>query len=669
MGHWLPVTGRDLLPPKVRHAVRRSSPPSRTWLVGVAALTALYVPVLVAGSAASYRGLLWVIPPFIAALAWLHAGSHLWGRVRAAFWVMGAAAGVGAIAQLYAVYEASFFAGRGEALVLGVPGVWLALLCMPLLMGVGAVLTLAPLRGGVPGTTLLTDTLLLLLVGVVVASRLLVEPLLRAGAGPAELAVGVAQPAVILVPMLLACVVVLRRGSALAPRSAVLLLVAIALLATWSVVYRPPVAAQLVGPAGPALSLWPAAWLLFAFSALDSRTVASTPRGMVERRRVRDHLRILMVPGSALFLVGAILHIGLGTPPLPLTVVAVALLAAVLALRTVHAFQITDRDAEQRRQLAHTQALVAVTHSLAGTVDLDATLRVISESARTVLGTKGAGIELMTENGRSLETRAAVGMPEGLVGMRFPVEGSFTGWVVRHGEPRATLDATRDPYIQPQSLDFLGRWPVAAAPIQFRGETLGALFACIRTDPFEAEELHLLGAMAEQAAIAIQNARLFEQVTVLSITDPLTGLANRRQLERELARDFAAAQRGRVLTAVIFDLDDFKAYNDTFGHLAGDEGLQIFASALRAETRAMNLVARYGGDEFVALLSETDAAGAAVFVERVRRRFDLEISALGHGGLTISAGIATYSPDMDTAEDLLRRADAELYRTKPGVRT
>jgi diguanylate cyclase (GGDEF)-like protein len=665
MGQGLPGSGRELFPPELRHAVRRSTPPSRAWLVFVVLLIGLYAPVLAARSPAS--GLPWVIAPFIAAVAWAHAGSGAWGRVRTAFWVMGLAAGVGAIGQLYAVYETSFFAGQGE--VLGVPGAWYALLFMSVLMGVGAALTLAPVRGAPPTATLLADTLLLVVVGVVVASRLVVEPLLRAGAGPADLAVGAAQQAVILVPVLVASVVVLRRGSALAPRSAVLLLLGILLLATWSVAYHAPLAARPAGPTGPPLYLWAAGWLLFAFSGMDARTVASTPRGMVERRRTRDQLRRLLVPGSALFLAAAVLDIGLGNSPWPVTVVAVALLAGLLAVRTAQAFQITERDAEQRRQLAHTQALVAVTHSLAGTTDLDATLRVISESARSVLGTKGAGIELMTEDGRSLETRAAVGMPESIMGMRFPVEGSFTGWVVRHEEPRATLDPSKDPYIQPQSLDYLGRWPVAAAPIRFRGETLGALFACIRVDPFEAEELHLLGAMAEQAAIAIQNARLFEQVTVLSVTDPLTGLANRRQLERELARDYAAAQRGRRLAAVMFDLDDFKAYNDMHGHLAGDEALQLFAGALRDETRAMNLVARYGGDEFVALLSETDVAGAEVFVERVRRRFAIEIAALGRDEVTVSAGIAAYTPDVETGEDLLRRADAELYRTKPRVRT
>jgi diguanylate cyclase (GGDEF)-like protein len=348
----------------------------------------------------------------------------------------------------------------------------------------------------------------------------------------------------------------------------------------------------------------------------------------------------------------------------PETIVAIALLGGMLALRTAHAFSLTDREASRKRQLAYTRALLEVTHALAEATDLDTTLSVIVQSARSVLGTRAAGIELIMEDGATLETRAAIGLPRDIVGLRFPVRGSFTGWVVQHGQPRTTVNPSRDPYIQPQSLDFLGRSPLAAAPIRFRGETTGALYTCIRSDPFDAEELAFLGAMAEQAAIAIERARLFDQVSTLSVTDPLTGLPNRRCLQRELEREFAAARRGREVVAVMFDLDEFKQYNDRHGHLAGDEALQAFARALQYETRAMNLVARYGGDEFVALLSDTRPEGGRTFVERVRARFAAEATALGRGPIELSAGIAGFVKEMEDPEALLREADADLYRQK-----
>jgi diguanylate cyclase (GGDEF)-like protein len=664
MGGWFPTTGSALLPGGLRHAVRRPTPPSRAWLLVAAVLLVALAPVVAASPQAALRALAWVAMPLLAAVAWARVGRRTWGRPRASFLVMASAAGVAAAAQVHAVYAGYVLTAPGPAEI--VPGAWYGLLGIPVLIALGAALTLAPVRGGAPGPALVVDSLILLLVGTVVGLRLVIEPLLRLEMGPGALLVGASQQGLVIVPAVVACLVVLRRGSALAPRSAVLLLAATLALGAWSISHQVPLPAR---PAGVAFVLWSIGWLLFASSGFTARTVGSTRQGMLARRRFRDGLRRLLVPGAALFLAVAVLDIAFGASPWPGTVVAVALLAAMVAVRTAHAFSLTDREADQRRRLAHTQALVSVTHSLAGTTDLDATLGLISEAARSVLGAGGAGIELVTEDGRNLETRSAVGMPEQILGMHFPLEGSFTGWVVRHGEPRATPDLSLDPYIHPNSRAVLGRWPVAAGPIRFRGETLGALFACIRADPFEAEELQLLGAMAEQAAIAIQNARLFEQVTVLSVTDPLTGLANRRQLEREVARDFAAARRGRDLAVVIFDLDDFKAYNDAHGHLAGDEALQAFATALREESRAMNLVARWGGDEFVALLSDADAAGAAVFVERVRRRFDGQVSGLGRSALTVSAGTAVYRPEMESPEALLREADDALYRVKPRVRT
>jgi len=164
--------------------------------------------------------------------------------------------------------------------------------------------------------------------------------------------------------------------------------------------------------------------------------------------------------------------------------------------------------------------------------------------------------------------------------------------------------------------------------------------------------------------VAIANARLFHQVHALSITDPLTGLANRRQLARDLSREFAAAKRGRQLVAVMFDVNGFKAYNDKHGHLAGDQVLRALGDALATHTRAMNLAARYGGDEFVVLLADSEPHGARIFVQRVRQGFDHAVAALGRGGVTIGAGIASYHPDMKDPEELIAAADAALYEAK-----
>jgi diguanylate cyclase (GGDEF)-like protein len=659
MGVELPGKSRDLVSYRTVHAVRRATRGASWWFVGLILVGAAYLPLAVRDPAALYT-IPWAVAPFLAAVVWARLAHRSQALSRATFWTFSAAATVGLIAILVWLYEA---AAVGPVRV---PRGLYVLLGTHVLIAVGGVLALGSNRQHWR-PYLAVDALLLFLAIAFVTLRLVVEPFLRTG-GQLEVALVTVLQGVAGVPILVASLVVLHRGGVISPRSAVLLLLTTLVFGVATLLTVTGVDPGPFELGNPFDLIWIVAWVLFAWSAVRAREEAPTTAVMEARRRTRDALRKVLVPGAALFMAVAVTDIGLGREARPETVVVIALFGMFLALRTAHAFALADRDADQRRQLAHTRALVQVTHSLAGTMDLDRTLRTISESAREVFATRAAGIELVSEDGRNLETRSAVGLPDSVVGLRFPIEGSFTGWVVRHGKPRATADPSADPYIQPQSLAFLGHWPVAAAPIRFQGETLGALYACIRDDPFDPEELELLNAMAEQAAIAIQNARLFERVTELSVTDPLTGLANRRQLERELAREFAAARRGRDLAAVIFDLDDFKDYNDSHGHLAGDRALQAFANALRDETRAMNLAARYGGDEFVALLSETDDEGARAFIERVRIRFDDAMKKLGNGPILVSAGLAVYREDMPDTDALLREADDALYEEKPRAR-
>jgi diguanylate cyclase (GGDEF)-like protein len=181
--------------------------------------------------------------------------------------------------------------------------------------------------------------------------------------------------------------------------------------------------------------------------------------------------------------------------------------------------------------------------------------------------------------------------------------------------------------------------------------------------PYTADDIRLIERLSFQASIAVANARLHEQIIGLSLTDPLTGLPNRRHLEIFLEREFAAAERGRPLAAILFDLDNFKYYNDRAGHQAGDEVLHAFAEVLLTQTRAMNLTARYGGDEFIALLAEVDRNGALRHAERVAEGVDAH-PLLSSAGIRASAGVATYDPRMKRPGDLIRAADSDLYARK-----
>ncbi len=180
----------------------------------------------------------------------------------------------------------------------------------------------------------------------------------------------------------------------------------------------------------------------------------------------------------------------------------------------------------------------------------------------------------------------------------------------------------------------------------------------------------LLGVVVAYVAIALAIGWLAEAlhrdravVEDMAFTDLLTRLPNRRHARLFLDNEFAAAERGRLLSVVLFDLDHFKAYNDQWGHAGGDEALRVFANILGPTTRRMDLSARFGGEEFVSVLTSTDTEGGLVFADRIREA--LAETTIGTGGrLTVSAGLATYHPSMRSPDELLAAADHALYQAK-----
>lgn len=147
----------------------------------------------------------------------------------------------------------------------------------------------------------------------------------------------------------------------------------------------------------------------------------------------------------------------------------------------------------------------------------------------------------------------------------------------------------------------------------------------------------------------------------MALTDSLTGMPNRRHAVVFIEAAFAAARRGVPLTVVLFGLDRFKVFNDTHGHPAGDQALRAVGEILIRSTRRMNLTARWGGDEFLSILSETQAEGGRVFANRVLSEIR---QAFPSGAITASAGVAPFSRQMDSPAWLLGRADDALYLAK-----
>jgi diguanylate cyclase (GGDEF)-like protein len=201
------------------------------------------------------------------------------------------------------------------------------------------------------------------------------------------------------------------------------------------------------------------------------------------------------------------------------------------------------------------------------------------------------------------------------------------------------------------------------APMLRDGRVEGLL--CAVGADYAQDDLDLFAALADHASIALANVRLNQQLVALSLTDSLTGLPSRRHLELFLQKEFAAARRGRVLTVILFDLDNFNEYNEREGHTAGDEVLRAFASVLLGQTRAMNLAARFGNDEFIAILADTDRRGGFTHAARIARAVAID-PVLSQAGIRASAGIASYNPKLNEPDELILAAERDLQSRKGG---
>jgi diguanylate cyclase (GGDEF)-like protein len=179
----------------------------------------------------------------------------------------------------------------------------------------------------------------------------------------------------------------------------------------------------------------------------------------------------------------------------------------------------------------------------------------------------------------------------------------------------------------------------------------------------------VLDALARNAASALRSARVHARTVEQATLDPLTGLANRRRLDDDLAREWDRARRyGRGLSICMLDLDHFKRINDGAGHITGDAWLRLLAGILRNTCRDTDDAYRYGGEEFLVLLPETGASAARTVAERLRQAVADAAGPAAWPHVTASLGVATLQPGMAEVTDLVAAADAALYAAKRGGR-
>ena len=267
--------------------------------------------------------------------------------------------------------------------------------------------------------------------------------------------------------------------------------------------------------------------------------------------------------------------------------------------------------AKLERQREEAEQIEEIGRALASSLDPQDVLRKVIDSVLILIPVDGAAVWLL-EHGYLARVSASAGriaLPEG---SEWDLRGPLSDRLIRDRKPLNIRDLAASADVPLGLRNQLEAGSGIAIPLVVGTEVAGVLSAGSAQEGFfTSDETRLLIRLASQTSVALENARLHSSLQALSLTDALTGLPNRRQLDIHMEREVAAARRGRGLVVCIHDLDGFKRYNDSAGHVAGDDALRAFGQILVDESRAMNLVARYGGDEFVSVLSESTRGGGA----------------------------------------------------------
>jgi diguanylate cyclase (GGDEF)-like protein len=327
-----------------------------------------------------------------------------------------------------------------------------------------------------------------------------------------------------------------------------------------------------------------------------------------------------------------------------------------------------------RRRSEELNLIVEVARALTSELDLRGLFAKIKDQVRRVVDAPLFMVALAGEGGTVTLEYLVEGDHE-FPPQRFAIAGTIVGRVFDTHAPvlvhnvaereRLSRTAVGEGEVKVQS--------VAAVPLTVNKEIIGALAVqSYAPDAYGDRDVGLLSAIAEQSAVAVRNARLYEHAKLRADSDALTGLPNQQTLLERLTFEIKRAQRenGR-LALLMLDVDQFKGINDSYGHRFGDAVLKMMAGSLRAVARGSDVVGRYGGDEFCAILPGADADAAAAFIERLRADVaSRPVTAPGQAPVPVglSIGFAAYPEQADTLEELIAEADSSLYADKRGER-
>lgn len=313
------------------------------------------------------------------------------------------------------------------------------------------------------------------------------------------------------------------------------------------------------------------------------------------------------------------------------------------------------------------EAFIAVVESSCDVNERKLGINLLINKVQSHLGVEECAIYLYGDGGIGLQRAYCTGNLKDIDLFDFHANNSIVEDVLKKGAPFVSNNYSFELKV-PFSKDDVVISSILCYPLLRRGECIGALELINKQrGGFSQEDEHLVQMLIEPLTVAIRTLIMFENAERLTITDDLTKLYNYRYLMQFIDAEVKRCLRYKKKVSLLFiDIDGFKRINDAFGHVVGSQALAELGQVFRRILRETDVVGRYGGDEFVIVLPETPLSGAMVIAERIRKKVeDYEfVTQNVTVRLTVSLGVANCPKHTLTAEGLIKKADAAMYRAK-----
>jgi diguanylate cyclase (GGDEF)-like protein len=329
--------------------------------------------------------------------------------------------------------------------------------------------------------------------------------------------------------------------------------------------------------------------------------------------------------------------------------------------------------ASLKQKIQELQTLNEIVQAISSSLKPKEILRIIMEKTADLIKAEGWSVLLLDHEQGELVFEAAAGEAgKKLLGLRLKIGQGVAGWVARYGQSLIVSDVTKDPRFYSgvdKKTKFITK-SILCVPMRSRDKIIGVVEVVnkIGGEPFTPDDLEIFENLVAHVTIALQNAAMYRKMEEASLVDDLTQLFNVRFCNKYLDEYLDRRKTPKGFISLIFlDIDFFKLVDDNYGHLVGSETLRYVGERIKRVVRNEDVVIRYGGDEYIVILPNTDKKTARVIAERIRKEINQEpFYAFNNKkfNISITLGVASYPDDAKTRDALIGKADKAMYEGK-----